>query len=92
MVVGVKLCELTDGFLWFVCGLYVGILTSPLIFVIFSYPPDLFPWFQPASQLWNPEQRAQCYRVESHRDSEFITRTSTFYRHKVCSHWLIQIT
>ena len=30
MVVGVKVCELTDGFLWFVCGLYVGILTSPL--------------------------------------------------------------
>ena len=30
MVVGTKVCELTDGFLWFVCGLYVGILTSPL--------------------------------------------------------------
>ena len=30
MVVGVKVCELTDSFLWFVCGLYVGILTSPL--------------------------------------------------------------
>ena len=30
MVVGVKVCEPTDGFLWFVCGLYVGILTSPL--------------------------------------------------------------
>ena len=30
MVVGAKVCELTDGFLWFVCGLYVGILTSPL--------------------------------------------------------------
>ena len=29
-MVGVKVCELTDGFLWFVCGLYVGILTSPL--------------------------------------------------------------
>ena len=23
MVVGAKVCELTDGFLWFVCGLYV---------------------------------------------------------------------
>ena len=31
MMVGAKVCELTDGFLWFVCGLYVGILTSPLI-------------------------------------------------------------
>ena len=31
MVVGAKVCELTDGFLWFVCGLYVGILTSPLM-------------------------------------------------------------
>ena len=30
MVVGAKVCELTDGFLWFVCGLYVVILTSPL--------------------------------------------------------------
>ena len=30
MVVGAKVCDLTDGFLWFVCGLYVGILTSPL--------------------------------------------------------------
>ena len=30
MVVGAKVCELTDGFLWFVCGLYVGILTSHL--------------------------------------------------------------
>ena len=30
MGVGAKVCELTDGFLWFVCGLYVGILTSPL--------------------------------------------------------------
>ena len=26
MVVGAKVCELTDGFLWFVCGLYVGIV------------------------------------------------------------------
>ena len=30
MVVGAKVCELTEDFLWFVCGLYVGILTSPL--------------------------------------------------------------
>ena len=30
MLGGAKVCELTDGFLWFVCGLYVGILTSPL--------------------------------------------------------------
>ena len=29
MVVVAKVCELTDGFLWFVCGLYVGILASP---------------------------------------------------------------
>ena len=34
MVVGAKVCKLTDGFLWFVCGLYVGILTSPLRFKI----------------------------------------------------------
>ena len=30
MVFGAKVCELTDGFLWFVSGLYVGILTSRL--------------------------------------------------------------
>ena len=30
-MVGTKVCELTDGLLWFVCGLYVGILTSPLM-------------------------------------------------------------
>ena len=30
MVVGAKVCEVKDGFLWFVCGLYVGILASPL--------------------------------------------------------------
>ena len=30
MVVWAKVCELTDGFLWFVCGLYVGILMSSL--------------------------------------------------------------
>ena len=35
MVVGAKVCELTDGFLWFVCGLYVGILTSPLMTALF---------------------------------------------------------
>ena len=33
MVVGAKVCELTDGLLWFVCGLYVGILMSPLIYL-----------------------------------------------------------
>ena len=30
MVVGAKVCVLTDGFLWFVCGLYVVFLTSTL--------------------------------------------------------------
>ena len=30
MVVGAKVCDLTDGFLWFVCLLYVRILTSSL--------------------------------------------------------------
>ena len=36
MVVGAKVFELTDGFLWFICGLYVGILTSPLNVSIMS--------------------------------------------------------
>ena len=30
MMVGAKVCELTEDLLWFVCGLYVRILTSPL--------------------------------------------------------------
>ena len=30
MVVGAKVCDLTEDLSWFVCGLYVGILTSPL--------------------------------------------------------------
>ena len=30
MVVGAKVCDLTEDLLWFVCDLYVGILTSPL--------------------------------------------------------------
>ena len=30
MLVGAKVCDLTEDLLWFVCGLYVGILTFPL--------------------------------------------------------------
>ena len=30
MVVGAKVCDLTEDLLWFVCGLYVGILKSSL--------------------------------------------------------------
>ena len=30
MLVGAKVCDLTEDLLWFVCGLYVGIVTSPL--------------------------------------------------------------
>ena len=30
MVVGAKVCDLTEDLLWFVCGLYVGILTPTL--------------------------------------------------------------
>ena len=41
MVVGAKVCELTDGLLWFACGLYVGILTSPLKLQYFL--SNLFP-------------------------------------------------
>ena len=31
MVVGAKVCDLTEDLLWFACGLYVGILTSSLM-------------------------------------------------------------
>ena len=30
MLVGAKVCDLTEDLLWFVCGLYMGILTSSL--------------------------------------------------------------
>ena len=30
MLVGAKVCDLTEDLLWFVCGLCAGILTSPL--------------------------------------------------------------
>ena len=30
MVVGAKVCDLKEDLLWFVCGLYVGIVKSPL--------------------------------------------------------------
>ena len=30
MVVGAQVCDLTEDLLWFVCGLYVGFLTSSL--------------------------------------------------------------
>ena len=40
MVVGAKVCDLTEDLLWFVCGLYAGILTSPLnTTIITSYSP-----------------------------------------------------
>ena len=44
MVVRAKVCELTDGFLWFVCGLYVKTLTSPLIITgsLFVFTDVLF--------------------------------------------------
>ena len=48
MVVWAKVCELTDGFLLFVCGLYVGILTSP--------PSVLSPYNRMISSL--PQVRA----------------------------------
>ena len=33
MVVGAKVCDLTEDLLWFVCSLYVGILTSSLMHI-----------------------------------------------------------
>ena len=30
MLVGAQVCDLTEDLLWFVCGLYVGMLTSSL--------------------------------------------------------------
>ena len=39
MVVGAKVCDLTEDLLWFVCCLYVGILTSsPTTSAALSYP------------------------------------------------------
>ena len=33
MLVGAKVCDLTEDLLWFVCGLYVGILTKAEVIV-----------------------------------------------------------
>ena len=49
MVVGVKVCELTDGFSWFVCGLYVGILMSPLTKI---HDPVFFTYNLSKSWIW----------------------------------------
>ena len=38
MVVGAKVCDLTEDLLWFVCGLYVGILMCPLNQLILCLP------------------------------------------------------
>ena len=37
MLVGAKVCDLAEALLLFVCGLYVGILTSSLIKVILAH-------------------------------------------------------
>ena len=50
MVVGSKVCELTDGFLWFVFGLYVGILTSSLKAKVYKiegrHKSNIIPYFK----------------------------------------------
>ena len=51
MVVGAKVCKLTDGFLWFVCGFSVGILTSPLRSLTYHNFGHLVDW---VSRLPNP--------------------------------------
>ena len=44
MVVGAKVCELTEDLLWFVSGLYVGILTSSLSSLMkWSLIPGVYP-------------------------------------------------
>ena len=53
MVVGAKVCDLTEDLLWFVCGLYVGILTSPLRGFTVPHYPCPFSLCQ-----WHPDSRA----------------------------------
>ena len=36
MLVGAKVCDLTEDLLWFVCGVCAGILTSPLTKIYLS--------------------------------------------------------
>ena len=59
MMVGAKVCDLTEDLLWFVCSLYVGILTSSLIpkryksclrFTLY----DIFPYLP--SHQYNAQQ------------------------------------
>ena len=63
MVVGAKVCEFTGGFLWFVYGLYVGILTSPLSISVKTFFSDFLMvlWIDNSQwrELW-PLQQLQC--------------------------------
>ena len=57
MVVGAKVCDLTEDVLWFVCGLYVGILTSPLTANIHIFAQYIF------SHILCRDQNARKYVV-----------------------------
>ena len=50
MVVGAKVCDLTEDLLWFVCGLYVGISTSSLNICLSWYSMNRL-----SCHLWNDE-------------------------------------
>ena len=51
MLVGAKVCDLTEDLLWFVCGLYVSIMTSSLI-VIFDKSATMVGSFHGFSDRW----------------------------------------
>ena len=59
MVVGAKVCDLTEDLLWFVCGLYVSILTSSLkrrIVMIRTWVL-IPPLAETKNGLWDPHRR-----------------------------------
>ena len=60
MVVGAKVCDLTEDLLWFVFGLYVGILTSSLIWIGVSQDWS-YSRNDRASGVW----LVDCYNLDS---------------------------
>ena len=64
-MVGAKVCELTEDLLWFVCGLYVGILKSPL-----RYGRDITQWV--CHRDIPVRSRSDCTYKMCHNDVLFV--------------------
>ena len=57
MLVGAKVCDLAEDLLWFVCGLYVGILMSSLSLCSRFYLALIL-------QSWHDHSRIHSYSLQ----------------------------